>query len=426
LEAKMQAVAAPRAPAAAAARVQHLGPPRVARLLERIAAQQAEEADRIAATMFAAYAEEIPAYAHITDPALRDDVESVSAAMVRAWLAVMSTGKPIGSEALEPLLQGARRRAAQGIDLHSMLRAYRVGIRVMWSELVSTPEMQSQALQGSVRHLAEWALDFADRVNTEVAAVYLDELAHATRRREHRRSALLNVILAGPGGESVEAPKELEQQHCVVVGRVPEDERLDTLERVGAVLEAQVDAVLWTVRHRSVIAAVPLHARMTRDDLGRRLGGLLPLDGVSAFGVGGNARGAAQTRQSYSEAVDSLRVGAVLGSGALPVYDYQELAPSIALLQRPEQARRFVATALEPLGELVERPWMLQTLEAFLSRQGRVKEAAIQLGVHLNTVKYRLREVRGVAGPLICDGDRATTLLLALKLRRLLAEAPPS
>ena len=418
----MQAVAAPRARAAATPRVQHLGPPRVARLLQQIAAQQMEEAERIAATMFAAYAEEIPAYAHIGDPALREDVQSVSAAMVRAWLEVMSTGRPIDGESLEPLLQGARRRAAQGIDLHSMLRAYRVGIRVMWSELVSTPEWQSHALQGAVVHLAEWALDFADRVNTEVAAVYLDELAHATRRREHRRSALLNVILAGPGGESVEAPRELEPPHCVVVGRVPEDERLDTLERAGAVLEAQVDAVLWTVRHRSVIAAVPLHARMTRADLARKLGALLPLDGVSAFGVGGNARGAAQTRQSYSEAVDTLRVGAVLGRNAFPVYDYQELAPSIAMLQRPEQARRFVATALEPLGDLVERPWVLPTLEAYLIRQGRIKEAATELGVHLNTVKYRLREVRGAVGPLISGGDRAATLLLALKLRRLLAE----
>ena len=259
-----------------------------------------------------------------------------------------------------------------------------------------------------------------------MAAVYLDELAHATRRREHRRSTLLNVLLAGPGGESVEAPKELEQAHAVVVGRVPEDERLDTLERVGAVLEEQVDAVLWTVRHRSVIAAVPLQARMGRAELARRLGALLPLDGVSAFGVGGTARGARETRQSYSEAVDTLRVGAVLGRGASPVYDYQELAPAIALLQRPDQARRFVATALEPLGELVERPWVLPTLEAYISRQGHIKEAATQLGVHLNTVKYRLREMRHAAGPMLGDGDRAATLLLALTLRRLLAETEPA
>lgn len=417
----MQAVAAPRARAALSPRVPLLFPPRVARLLQQIAAQQAAEADRIAAAMFAAYAEEIPAYAHITDPALREDVQSVSAAMVRAWLEVMSTGRPIPAEALEPMLQGARRRAAQGVDLHSMLRAYRVGVRVMWSELVSTPEWQSHTLQAAALHVAEWALDFADRLNTEVAAVYLDELAHATRRREHRRSVLLNVLLAGPGGESVDAPRELEPAHAVVVGRVAGDSELGTLERIGAALEESVDAVLWTVRHRSVIAAVPLGSG-GRAELARRLDALLPLEGVSAFGVGGNARGAAQTRQSYSEAVDTLRVGGVLGRPGCPVYDYQEMAPAIALLERPEQARRFVATALEPLGALVERPWVLPTLEAYLSRQGRIKEAATQLGVHLNTVKYRLREVRAAAGPGFCAGERAAALLLALKLHRLLGE----
>src|SRR5581483_11858378 len=407
--------------AAAAPRTERLLPPRVGRLLQQIATQQRQEADRIAASMFAAYAEEIPAYAQIGDPALREDVESVSAAMVRAWLEVMSTGRPITAEALEPLLQGARRRAAQGVDLHSMLRAYRVGVRVMWSELVGTPEWQSHALQAATVHVAEWALDFADRVYTEVAAVYLDELAHVARRREHRRSALLNVLLAGPGGESVEAPRELDQPHAVVVGRVDEDTQLDTLERVGSALEGAVDAVLWTMRHRSVIAAVPLPAG-GRAALVRRLDALLPIDGVGAFGVGGNARGAVQTRQSYSEAVDTLRVGAVLGRPGLPVHDYQEMAPAIALLQRPDQARRFAATALEPLGALVERPWVLPTPEAYLSRQGRIKEAATQLGVHLNTVKYRLREVRAAAGAGFGEGERAATLLLALKLHRLLSE----
>ena len=399
--------------------------PRVSRLLQQVAVQQESEADRIAAMMFDAYAEEIPSYAQITDPALRDDVRSVSAAMVRAWLIVMSTGRPVTAEIMAPMLEGARRRAAQGVDLHSMLRAYRVGIRVMWNELVRTPEWQSHALQGAVAHLAGRALDFADRVNTEVAAVYLDELAHVTRQREHRRSALLNLILAGPGGDTVEGPKELEAQHAVVVAGVAEDMHLDDLEGVGTLLENAVAATLWTVRHRSVIAAVPLHAGMQRAALARHLAALLPeAVGVTAFGIGGNARGAVQTRQSYTEAVDALRVGPVLGGthAGKAVYDYQELAPSIALLQRPEQARRFVATALEPLGDLVDRPWVLPTLEAFISRQGRIKEAATQLGVHLNTVKYRLRELRAAAGPLLADGDRAGTLLLALKLRRLLTE----
>jgi hypothetical protein len=402
-----------------AGRLNALGSVRATRVLQEIAKQQFDEADRIASAMFAAYEAEIPAYASITDPALREDVQSVSAALVRSWLRVMSTGEQIGPEGLAPLLQGARRRAAQGIELQSMLRAYRVGIRVMWTELVSKPEWQSSALQGALVHVAEWALDFADRVNTEVTAVYLDEMERVAREREHRRSALLNVVLSGPGSEALDGPAELERPHAVVVARVTGDLDLSRLEEIGTLLETEVGAVLWTVRHRSVIAAVPYAPGANRQRLLAQLEAVMPVAGIAAFAVGGNARGARDSRQSYAEAIETLRAGTVLMPGQ-PVYDYQALAPSVALIARPEAARRFVATALEPLGTLVDKPWVAPTLETYLACQGRMKEAAGHLGVHLNTVKYRLRELREATGLPSATGDGAMALLLALKLRRLL------
>lgn len=51
---------------------------------------------------------------------------AIAPAAVRAWLTVLGRGEPPRAEDLAPLLQGARRRAAQGIDLQSLLRAYRV------------------------------------------------------------------------------------------------------------------------------------------------------------------------------------------------------------------------------------------------------------------------------------------------------------
>jgi len=404
-------------------RLRGIASPRAVRMLREIAERRASECDRIAGAMFAAYRAEIPAYAVLEDPVLCDDVLSVSAAMVRGWLEVMSTGEPVSQERLTPMLEGARRRAAQGIDLHSMLRAYRVGVRVMWRELVSAPEWQSHSLQAAMPQIAEWALDFADRMNTEVAAVYLDEMAHVALQREHRRSALLTVVLAGPVTDA-EGPEELDVPHVVVVARVADDLPLAQLERIGEALEQQAGALLWTVRHRGVIACVPVPAGTTRVQLMRRLAPLLNTEGILAVAAGGTARGARETRGSYSEAMESLRAGAVLLADAPQVYDFQELAPFIALLARPDQARRFVATALDPLGELVDRPWVVPTLEAYIARQGRTKEAAAQLGVHLNTVKYRLRELRAACGPTLVDGERATTLLLALKVRRLLEVEP--
>src|SRR5438309_11772588 len=65
-----------------------------ARLLRQIAERKAAEAEAIAAAMRSVYAAEIPAYRRITDPALMEDVRSVSEDLVRVWLGVMGTGQP--------------------------------------------------------------------------------------------------------------------------------------------------------------------------------------------------------------------------------------------------------------------------------------------------------------------------------------------
>jgi carbohydrate diacid regulator len=393
---------------------------RVARVAREVASQLDGHEDEIAETMLEAYVAEIPAYAGIRDQALRDDVQSVSAALVRCWLTVMSTGEPATPELLRPVLEGVRRRAHQGIELQSVLRAYRVGIRVMWSEITSTHVSQ---LDGVVGQLATWALDFADRISTAVAGAYLDEAEQLAREREHRRSALLNVILSGPAAETIDPPDELERPHAIAVVRVAPELALHDLERVGQLLEERVGASLWTVRHRSVVASLDASERLDRDSTIRKLRSVLRDTAVAGVGLGGVAEGVQETRDSYAEASSALRVGPSVSEGSA-VYDFQDLAPLIALMERPERARRFAAGVLEPLGVLAERPWALPTLEAFLAHRGRVKPAAATLGVHENTVKYRMRELRSFADPAAIDGARAATLLLALRVDRLLRSEP--
>lgn len=390
-------------------------------LLKQIAAELAVQADDISLTMVSAYVAEIPAYAAISDQSLRDDVQAVSTAMVRCWLTVMSTGDPIDTGLLEPVVEGVRRRVAQGMDLQSMLRAFRVGIRVMWSEITSSPVWRSQPLQGSLVHVATWALDFADQISTAAAAAYVDESDQMTRERMHRRSGLLDVILSGAGSSPIACPQELESRHSVAVVRVSDNSSLLELERIGDLLESRGGAVLWTVRHRSVVAIITWPLDVNRSRLGQRLGRLVQDDHIEAIGLGGLAEGAAETRQSYAEASSALRLGLAVSPMTRPIYDFQDLAPVVAILEQPERARRFADGLLEPLGTLVRRPWVLPTLEVYLSCQGRLKEVASTLDVHPNTVKYRLRELRAATDLVFADGDRAMALLLALRVRRALA-----
>lgn len=390
-------------------------------LLRQIAFELVEQSDEIAKKMVLAYYQEIPAYAAIMDPSLREDVQSVSSEMVRCWLSVMSTGDPIPEALLRNLLEGVRRRVVQGIELPSVLRAFRLGIRVMWSEITGSPVWRNEPLQGLLAHIATWALDFADQISTSVAAAYFEESQRIDRERAHRRSALFDVILSGSKAESLESPLSLDLRHCVVVAKVTPNLTLLELERAGELLEQKAGALLWTVRHRSIVAVIAWPGDVSRSQLFSRLEKLVHDEHIEEIGIGGLAEGAPETRQSYTEAVAALRVGPLVVLNPRSVFDFQDFASVIAILEQPDRARRFVAGVLDPLGDLANKHWFLPTLEAFLSSQGGIKEVATIIGVHPNTVKYRLKELRGATDLVFAEGDRARTLVFALRVRRALA-----
>jgi len=375
--------------------------------------------------MLQAYPSQIPAHAAIWDPAPREDTREVTAALIRTWLTILATGEPATDDMLLPIRHEARRRAVQGIDLQSLLRAYRVGTRVIWRELLAAPGWAEPGMAGLVSRVAERALDYAHTLATEVATAYMTEVQDAARVLKYCRSAMLDAILAGLEPEHFTGPKELCLPHCVVVAQVKPGLSRVQLEEIGQAFRKRADAGLWTIRYCSVVAAIPQPAPAARDELRQHLAGLIRAGKIMAAGIGGRSETAAETRSSYQEAAAALRAGSCLGLGCTAVYDYREFAPLIALMSEPGQADRFTAAVLEPLAELASRGWVLPTVEAYLARQGHLKEIAAALDVHPNTVKYRLRELRPYIGSSLSDGDHPATVLLALRVRRLRAAALP-
>lgn len=390
--------------------------------LAEIASGQMAEVSRIAQTMVESYEAEIPAYAAITDPVLREDVRWVSAALVRIWLTILSTGKPVTDEMLLPLCQGARRRVVQGIDLQSLLRAYRVGIRVMWRQLLATPAWAEPEMQGVLGRVAEWAMDYADALATEVASVYLAQAKDAARQREHRRSEFLSLVLAGPTKAEHGSHPELLERHVVVITEAAGEPGLPELEEIGAFLETSAGVALWTIRHRRVIGVLPLGAVADRRALRRSLESLLTTSQVEAIGIGCDASSPAETRDSYAEATAAVELGRILHTTGSCVFDYLDLGSLAALLEQPDRSQRLMSTALAPFEAVLNHSWGAETLDAYLSCQGHVKDMASHLGIHPSTVKYRLQIIRKSSGYACLDGDGGFSILLALRLRRLLRD----
>jgi carbohydrate diacid regulator len=391
------------------------------RVLRQAAERQEAEADRIATAIFEGLRTEIPAYGAIQDPELIRDVQAVSAAIVTIWLRAIKTGE-IDEDELSPIHQGARRRVRQGVDLQSLLKAYRVAIRVMWRELLLSPEWRSPELAPLLAVLAEWALDFTDAMTTEVDTAYLDEQSRLAGEAELRRSSLLELVLAGhPDEARLELMPDLRRLHVVAVAEVSDDLPMERLDRVGAVLERHAQAKLWTVRHKAVVAVlrrVPAEKREVTLKLLEDLVASEPI--VTRIGLGGDSAGPESTPLSYAEAHDALRIGKALFGDSRRVHDFTALGQYGIALREPLVAERWTESVLAEQAAGLRKSWSLPTLESYFVKRGNLKLVARELGVHVNTVKYRLAILRGQLGPRIDDGDFAVELLLALRMKKIL------
>jgi DNA-binding PucR family transcriptional regulator len=97
----------------------------------------------------------------------------------------------------------------------------------------------------------------------------------------------------------------------------------------------------------------------------------------------------------------------------------QEHLAHLLLAAAPDVAADLAATRLAPLDELAEGPRarLEETLAAWLDRPGQVQAVAAAIGVHPQTVRYRVRQLRDLFGERLEDPEARFELSLALRAR---------
>ena len=109
---------------------------------------------------------------------------------------------PGGVDPEDTSRQTGRRRARQGVPLEVVLRAYRLGGRVMWEALLSTSRGRfSGRYDAALLDAASYVWRVNDRSATALVEAYrLEEL----RLQSHdlsRRHAVLDGLIEGRGGD---------------------------------------------------------------------------------------------------------------------------------------------------------------------------------------------------------------------------------
>jgi hypothetical protein len=355
-----------------------------------------------------------PVYAELD---LVDELRTACRLNLERGMQVLADRVPGGVEPEDTSRQTGRRRARQGVPLESVLRAYRLGGRLMWEALL---EASRGRFAGAYDEPLLDAAAYVWRVNDNSAAALVEAYRlEELRLHSHdlsRRHAMLDALIEGRGSD----PAFL--RNAATVLGLPEDGPMlcvvAPIESAGEyplrapqeAMATQDVASAWFVRPRDEVGLISLGTRPAAGVLDALRSCVIGRAGASPVVAGLGAIDA-----GYRLAQTAART---LDSPGLAVLD--DRLPEALLVDNPELLPRLVGTALGGLMDLApsDRDTLLQTLEELLACGGSPTHAATALFCHRNTVIYRMRRIETATGRSIANPRDRLLLTLGLMAAR--------
>jgi DNA-binding PucR family transcriptional regulator len=303
-----------------------------------------------------------------------------------------------------------RREVRAGRSLDALLSAYRTGARVAWRRLAALGLEAGLAPQTLVV-LAEAIFAYVDELSAESAEGFAREQAERAGELERRRRALAELLVATPAPDATAVASAAEAAHwrlpttvAVAVWREGEPRAVGAAAAREANVALPADALRATVEGLAcaVLAGPARELRTALDGRAAGVGPALPL---------------ADAARSFRLACAALALAEEHGLRAPLAAD----AHRVELLWRAEPAlvAELAAERLAPLSaETANSQARLEaTLLAWLRHAGTIGDAAAELGVHPQTVRYRLGRLRELFGSALEEPDARFELELVLRAR---------
>jgi hypothetical protein len=356
-----------------------------------------DELPSLAAEILAAIAAEVPAYAR---PFQGEFGRGVDLGVQVALGRFLVPGEELDRSVYVGLGRG---EARVGRSLEALLAAYRVGARLAWARLADVglrcglPPEELVALAASV-------FAYIDELSAASAEGYAAEQSQLSGDRDRRRAALVRLLLTDtPSRELAEA--------SAAAGWLP-PATLAAVVVPGAV--ASEVALRWD--ERSLVAG--------EDDVAGTALLLLP----DVDGPGQRARlhrllagrpavvGLPVPWTEVRTSVGLARRAAGLEPDAAGPVHVEDLLGRLVVTADAQARQVLAARRLQPFDGLtpLQRERLLATLRSWLDHQGDRRQVAAQLGVHPQTVRYRVGLLRELLGADLDDPARRFELQLVL------------
>ena len=349
-----------------------------------------------------------------------------------AIMSMLSEGLLPGLATAPPeALAYAKEYVRRGLGLETLQRAYRIGqatLSRMWLEELRIRADDAEELADTFGFFNEWLFQWVETLEHRLTEYYMVERERRLRGTSAMRSEQVRMILDGSPidirNASATLRYELDRRHVAYIvwttGATLDAPNGNVLFGEMERVAANVAALMGATDHLTVPLGgyLACWAGFRRAPRAETLTGTLPLVTNSwinvALGQVGDRIGG--FRRSHEEAVLARRVHQLRRQERQPTcVRFSDVALEVMLTHSPEEARRFVAQQLGDLaGEDKSVARLRDTLRVFLEENGSFQNAAARLGVHKNTVAYRIRRAEELLGHGV--KERQLELQTALRL----------
>src|SRR4051812_2142913 len=311
-----------------------------------------------------------------------------------------------------------------GRSLEALLSAYRLGSRLAWRRFVEAG-VAGGLDPGAIYALGEAIFAYIDELSAESAEGYAEEQSAAAGERQRLRRRLVRLL----------APDPPASEETVLAAAAAASWPLP--RTVAALVTAPEAAAAGAATPAVAAEADALAARLARrvgeEAIGAGIEGLalvvVPDPGAparparlrtaadghpAALGPAGPlARAGVSVRRAI--ATPALRAAGRLGPE--PSARAEEHLPALVIAADPALGAELAEQLLGPLATLPDGPRarLTETLRAWLDRPGQVQAVAAELGVHPQTVRYRIKQLRDLFGERLGDPQAPFQLGLALR-----------
>lgn len=366
------------------------------------------------------------------DSTTKRDIRDQIVLSSQLWLDSLLSGTMPSNEALEDFRAYGRRRVYQGVPLESLLRAFRLGSRELWCFYIGLAEKDDTLRDDLLFRISPYLMEFFDIMSQEMAQTFLEEQYKQARWRESLRYQLHGIIFNFPD-DTEEFNKTAAALRLDVsaprIALAVDFESIDSdsanfkneIERVVAVtarrLRLPVDDIFDVWFRGQLLIWIPMRPDETtwKSDLqlARQIASIADvLPEIKAIGVGLPGDGAPGWAISANEASRALSFGRE-HPGDERVRLYSEIAVEESI-RGTKRALTYLTSLIDPLaGE----PDLLETLRTFFNQLQRRRATASVLGIHPNTLNYRLERIENMLGACLDDAGWISKLDIALKLR---------